>query len=76
MAHTPGSLLGANSQREGRTSTGMSNPGFRQDSSALRQAFLAPLGTGDPEESCRKLRGHDLNHDVCSIQAWEPARWQ
>lgn len=51
VAHIPGSPLGANAQREDMASTGISNPGCRQDSSALRQACLAPLGTGDPEES-------------------------
>lgn len=67
-AHIPGSLLGTNAQSEDIASTGVSNPGRKQDSSALRQACLAPLRTGDPEESGRRLRSHDLNHDVCSVQ--------
>lgn len=54
--------------QEAMFSTGISNLECRQDSSALRQACLTPLGTGDSEESCRRFRGHNLNRDVCSVQ--------
>lgn len=64
--HIPAPILGDNAQREDRASTISNQRADKTAQSSDRPAL--PTGTGDPDQSYRRLRGHDPNHDVCCLQ--------